>query len=664
LVAPGIITSGPFAGTTFDENGQAVPFEYGEINGAGTMSGGQGYGTGNGAGVLLSVPVERSISQLRVSYDLTPTTEIYGIANFGYIHLNTRGASHGDNTAVTILSGNPFIPAPLQAQMDELGVDSFGVSRFWRDDPRGNGLGSSVDINTYTRNQYYTLGANGVLAGDWRWDGYMQYAESEVQFQGDGIRINANYANALDAVRDENGTIVCRSTLTNPGDGCVPINLLGPDTITLDAWNYITGNQRYVTTYDRRSAAFNLNGTPFQTWAGDVSVATGLEYRKDKTELVQHDETALSNGYVFFNTKPIAGSIEVKEAYLESVIPLAANLRGMQGLDFTGAVRLTDYSTSGDVTTWKAGVNYTVNDAVRFRASLSRDIRAPNVSELFTSTSTGTTNIVNPETGGNLTVRTTTSGNIDLDPERSKTRTAGVVLTPDVPGDLRFSADYYDIDIRDVIASVSAQQIFNYCYEGAQEYCDLITPISQQEAAVRVLQMNLAQLRVKGWDFASSYGFYLPSVPGRFSLNYYLTYQPTVIVDNGTSRVDRAGDMGTAAAPYGGPKTKWNALLTYGINNLSTTVGVRYVGAGKKNVTYTEDDISDNSVKSATYVMLSAAYDVPLQDGKNLQFYGSVQNLLDKDPPVDPTSAEGAPYNATFHDVIGRSYMAGIRLRF
>lgn len=664
LTGSGIITSGPFAGTTFDENGLPRQFQYGEISGAGTMSGGEGYGTGNAAGVLLSVPVERSVNQLRVSYDLTPNTEIYGTFNYGYLHSHTRGPSHGDNTPITLYSGNPYIPASLQAQMDAQGVDSIGVSKFWRDDPRGNGLGSSVDTNIYTRNYYYTLGGKGWIGGSWTWDGYAQFARSNINYVGSGIRVKSRYAQAVDAVYDDRGAIVCRSTLTDPTDGCVPVNILGPNSVTKEAWDYLTDTEKYLTTYDRYVAAANINGNPFSTWAGEVSVASGIEYRHDRTDLEQNDPIALANGYNFLNTQPVSGTVEVTEGYIDSVVPLAKQLPFIKSLDLTGAVRFTDYNTSGNVTTWKLGVNHTIDDNIRLRASLSRDIRAPNVSELYTPASTSTTNVVNPDTGGNLTARTVTSGNDDLKPEYSKTATVGFVFTPEFLDGFRFSADYYDINIRDVISSVSAQQVLNYCYQGDQSFCDLITPISQQEATVQLKQVNLAQLQVKGFDAQAGYTFHVPGVPGRWDLNYLMTYQPKVIVDTGITRVNRAGDLGTAAAPYGGPKMKWNALITYSIDRLSTTAGIRYVGSGQKDVTYTSADISNNHVSSVTYVLLSAAYDVPMKGDASLQVYGSVQNLFDRDPPVDPTSSEGAPYNATFHDVIGRTFLAGVRMKF
>ena len=55
------------------------------------------------------------------------------------------------------------------------------------------------------------------------------------------------------------------------------------------------------------------------------------------------------------------------------------------GLEFNGAVRATDYSTAGYVTTWRAGATWQPIEDIRLRVTRSRDIRAPNLSELFSA---------------------------------------------------------------------------------------------------------------------------------------------------------------------------------------------------------------------------------------------------------------------------------------
>ncbi len=665
LVAAGIISSGPLAGTTFNADGTARPFEFGSPTGSGSMSGGEGYGLGDAASVLLGVPVERAVGQARVSYELTPTTTVFGQLAYNYVHASSLGPSIGDSVPRTIYSGNPYIPASVQAQMDALGLESFQLTRFARDDIYGTGPGTSTLIDNYSRGMAYTAGIQGAFDSGWTWDAYAQYSSSELKYTGSGYRITARYPLAIDAVRNDAGEIVCRSTLTDPTNGCVPLNPFGPNSVTPEAFNYITGTQRTTTLYDRFVVAANLNGEPFSTWAGPVSVATGLEYRRDEGELKSETPLAVARGFDFGNAQPLKGSDTVTEAYVETVVPLLADAPFAQMIDFNGAVRQTKYDLSGNVTTWKIGLNYTVDNNVRFRTSLSRDIRAPNLSELYTTTTSGNANVTNPVTGANLTLRTNVGGNPDLTLERAKTFTAGVVVTPEAVPGLKLSLDYYDIQVDDIISSIGAQQAVDFCYrDNIDSFCALINRLSEQTAEIRLPMLNLAELRISGYDAEVAYGFDLSDIsamPGRLDLSYVLTYQPTAEFGG----YNRAGDMGTAGAPYGGPKVKWNSYLTYSLNAFTSTVGLRYVGSGVKNVANGPNDISDNGVDDVTYVSLAFGYDLPTFDsGMEMRLYANVQNLFDRNPPVNPISFEGNPANPKFHDVIGRNFIVGVKAKF
>ncbi len=76
-------------------------------------------------------------------------------------------------------------------------------------------------------------------------------------------------------------------------------------------------------------------------------------------------------------------------------------MTALQELDLNAAVRATDYSTSGYVTTWKGGLTWRPIEDLRFRFTRSRDIRAPNLGELFTAGQTGSGNVLtNPNPGG------------------------------------------------------------------------------------------------------------------------------------------------------------------------------------------------------------------------------------------------------------------------
>jgi len=71
---------------------------------------------------------------------------------------------------------------------------------------------------------------------------------------------------------------------------------------------------------------------------------------------------------------------------------------------------------------------------------------------------------------------------------------------------------------------------------------------------------------------------------------------------------------------------------------------------------------NDNHVASATYVNLFGNYDFSLAGDTSVQLFASVSNLFDKEPPFAPELQY--PTNPTYFDQIGRTYRAGVRLRF
>src|SRR5262249_56746409 len=84
------------------------------------------------------------------------------------------------------------------------------------------------------------------------------------------------------------------------------------------------------------------------------------------------------------NTVPSTHASEnVWEFSGEIGIPILKDIPLVQNLDADLAGRYTDYSVSGSVQTWKIGLDWHVNESVRFRGTTSVDIRAPTLNDLF-----------------------------------------------------------------------------------------------------------------------------------------------------------------------------------------------------------------------------------------------------------------------------------------
>src|SRR6185295_9762873 len=158
-------------------------------------------------------------------------------------------------------------------------------------------------------------------------------------------------------------------------------------------------------------------------------------------------------------------------------------------------VRRTHYSFDGagdshslSVTTWKGGLTWEIIPSVRLRATKSRDIRAPNISELFGPLTTGGGGIIDRLTGKQLNPQQLAGSNPNLVPEKADSWTAGIVLQPSGFLDgLKLSVDYYDIKVDQAIGNLGGQTVVDRCVAGAAEFCGLISrdPVSNDITLIR-----------------------------------------------------------------------------------------------------------------------------------------------------------------------------------
>ena len=343
---------------------------------------------------------------------------------------------------------------------------------------------------------------------------------------------------------------------------------------------YFLGTSRLDQETSQSVAAATVRGDPFSTWAGPVSLATGIEYREEEIDAVA-DPVAEANGWHTGNVKSISGRYDVREGFAEVVVPLAKDAAWAKELDLNLAGRYTDYSSSGGVTTWKVGLVYSINDQLRLRTAKSQDIRAGNLGELFTATSVTVGNARNPITNVTSQVPITTRGNPSLDPESANTTTAGVVYSPSWAEGLRLSVDWYQIEIDGLIGVIQAQQVLDRCYlDGLQQFCaDVSTGANGAITGVTVRQQNLNYFETNGVDIEAAYQFPLSSLaeslPGNLNLRLlgnYVGKLATTAAINATT-TDIAGQYST---PH------WTVFGTvgYDIGPVSTTLDLRYYGSG------------------------------------------------------------------------------------
>jgi len=679
LITPGLINS-PGAGgspqlrgTYFLPDGTPVinAWDYGEWPSTFAQLGGDGHlQDAFTSAHLMKGPVRRWAAYLHGEYELTDSIKAFAEFSYGDVRGWQNGAQFREMN-ITIRRDNPYLPEEILALMGpeqpSIGLardgDDFGVAKY-----RG--------VNKTVRG---VVGLEGNLGGDWKWDAYYQYGHNRYEQEMANNRNNARWAKAIDAVRNEAGNIVCRVNAdadpANDDAACVPVNLFGENQWDPAAKAYMYGTGWQTAKIQQHVAAANLQGSPFDTWAGPVSLAGGVEYRRDSID-GDADAVSLANGWYVGNGSAVSGDVSVREGYLETIIPLAVDAPFAKSLELNAAVRYTDYSTSGGVTTWKVGATWDLTDWFRLRGTRSRDIRAPNLLELFGSTTSAASRVVDQD-GVQWLPRIFTGGNANLDPEKADTWTVGAVFSPKwgfLDG-LRLSVDYYDIQIDDAISQVGGQTIVDRCFaDRSSSFCDLVTFGTTNPAEiveVRNPWLNLNTLIVRGIDIEGDYRLRLADTQS-LSFRVLASYVKDYITVDSVGAIDRAGQTGVQTGSLPGlPRWTVNGTINYDSGPFNFNMQGRYIAGGVMDVTlvgptdagYSTDlpnSISDNHIEAMFYLDVGASYTFNLADDRKLQIFGAIKNLLNPTPPVNVYSGSGT--NPFLFDMIGRRFTIGARV--
>jgi outer membrane receptor protein involved in Fe transport len=819
--AYGLIQSGPLAYTTFDSNGR--PFAYDlagncfvgrTATGATSLQGalnGTCIGTPSDPGDQndskqftqgLYDPLTRGNLYARVSYDLTPDTEVFASMTYGvartenipaqgnsskngmtmrcdnaYLWQTFGGTAFGANganptafaqaCASAIATANGGNAAAIAAAVANPSGQTFTYGSDWANIPT-----DQIMFLTRTMRRA-VVGADGgfdLFGKNWRWDSYFEHGENDtsvkifnmplsgappVNAAGQVAATNSQLSRfnlAQDAVFNGQGQIVCRNTLAQTF-GCVPFNPFSGQPLTPGQIAYFDGQNgpggttigpTSIQTMRQEAFSFSVNGSPIDDWAGPVSVAAGYEYREEhfsqRADPYSAGITASTpatinmpctdpfvdcglttfggvgpngNGLGAWNAGNYhngRGTFHVNEVFLELGIPLLNDtFWGKMDLDLGG--RHARYSTAGDANTWKVGLTWeTPIPGVRLRALQSRDIRAPNLSELFFppsglngSVNNDFVNAVAPGTANGQQVRQLNVGNPLLKPEKSLTSEVGLVWQPAfIPG-FQASVDYYRIAVKGPIISLGLQQVEDLCYfsqtqglTSATSFCnqDAITTangVNQSVAApgaagsANALQavaskvFNFGSIVTDGMDIEASYQFDLQDydVPGNFVLRSLVTHVSKFIVDSGIPGTQRNTEIAGSLGGGGGSSqynTNFNVLNwklqevqsyqndVWGFNlterwfsgGVFTSRNTLVCAPGTCPASTTQTPtINFNKVDSILYLDVGVNWNA----SDKTQIYANVQNAANTRPP--DTGAQNA--NNTLYDVIGRMYRVGVR---
>jgi iron complex outermembrane receptor protein len=694
----GLITAGPLQGIAFDQSGRPFQFQYGSNgvparNAAGTVIGCD-FGFCQGGDVSGNVDSGRSIKSSierfniysRLGYDFAPNNEVYVTVNVGQVKTHNQPINGQNRPNLTIQCENPFVPQIVRDQCAAAGITSFRYGT-------SNAALGNTQVYTNRRQYRFVGGAKGefpVLGTDWNYDAYYEHGINYTDIDVKNILLSRRFDRAIDAI-SLNGVIVCRDPVAR-ANGCQPLNIIG-GTPSEAALRYVQPEngpyQRTKQTQDVVSV--NFSGQPFESWAGPVSVAFGGEYRREFYRVSADpygaggtntpfnadypaDPVLLADGVNWYagNYRNGRGVYNVKEGYVEVDVPII-NSDAAGRANINAAARVTDYSTSGTVWTWKVGGTWELPiDGFRLRGVTSRDIRAPNLSELFAAPVTTTLpNFFDPFNNRNVLALQYTVGNPALTPEIARNTTAGISLSNPswLPG---FSAsfDWYKIKIDDVIGSLGAGDIVNYCFTGILlQTCssfNLNNPNGPN--FINVQSFNFASIKTEGFDIEASYQWRNPlGLPGTLTLRGLATHVAKYISDTGlpgTIPTDQAGQNVGAT-----PDWKWMAQQSYSNDQFSFFLQERWFSDGVISNNYVECDpgscpvstgnnqtISpeDNFIPGAFYMDVGGTYNLTTQ----ITAYFKVDNLFNRDPAIVHIFS-----NPALYDALGRTYRAGVRFK-
>ncbi len=574
-------------------------------------------------------------------------------------------------------TGDARIAGGIHRRLDELGLRNFSFERA-------------------------TTGATGGLRGDfdlggnrWNWDVFAQYQRSRTDEVVEGMMSAARMGLGLDTVVDGDGNAVCATQAL----GCVPVDPFGLDSLSPEAAAFITPARSSREIFERTVVGGSLAGELFAVPAGMVSTAVGFEHRKDDYEYMP-GATDLAQEYGTASRGITQGGFDVSEVFAEARVPVLAGLPLIEELAIEGAVRHSEYSNFGGATTWKIGAEWVPVDWLRVRSAFNVANRAPSISELFSPVSEGfaagtdrcaassnptqaerdlcvqqgvPASEINTFEPTILGFNQLTGGNPDLEEETSETFTIGAVIQPPMIRGLNLTVDYFRIEVDNAVATLSAQNTINTCFELLDidsAPCQAIVRIPQtgQIFEVRASNSNIGSLTVEGVDVAADYGFTLPDGLSVFdggadltlmaNLGWLLERTSQVI---GASPIDCAGYFGSCTVQGQGGSPGFKAIVgaAYASGPLTARVQWRHLGALDPLPSIPADTpvVAD----AVNYFDVTGAFRIR----EGLELFGGVDNVFDKQPPVLTTAYGGdANTDASLYDVIGRRYFVGVRASF
>ena len=452
---------------------------------------------------MISSPVDRRFASGALNLPIAERTTLIGEFNYSIVEtesllepfaldittniwLTDRGGTGGLDIAT-----HPLIPELLRQNLLDAGFTN--LNELGTNNTARRLVEFGQRFSQYERKTLRSvIGLDHELENGWVLSGYYTFGRTDAEIFANGQINIERAAFALDVETLPDGTVQCRNNQARL-QGCVPFNPFGVGTIDAAQVAYLELPTVRSSLVEQQVLNVSLAGdTPLELPGGALAFAAGVEYREESGNDIPGD--SVQQGITAGNASgPSEGSFDVVEVFGEIVVPVH------ERITLDAAARLGDYSTVGQEFTWKVGADAELLEGLRFRGTVSTAVRAPNVADLFAGPGETFATVQDPCNG---TTATTTGriadncrsiqviadrisdqgsftltqaeaqstggfikGNPLVDSETAESFSAGLVWQPQFVDGLSMSADYYNIEIDDGIATTSRTTVLQRCFD-------------------------------------------------------------------------------------------------------------------------------------------------------------------------------------------------------
>jgi len=698
----------------FDATGNLVPINFGQQTGnLINFNGGNGFVLpGN-----LIASVRRYLGSATGEYKITNNIRLFGEAWYA----NSRGENLRDqpvyNTALFDSAGapdgnliisvnNPFLSASARQTITTAlannpasdSQDTFYLGRANTDLATGQAT-STVEMYRFVG------GVDGnfrALGRDMTFELVGNYGRSTTT-GNERVLVQQNFENALNAVRDGSGNIVCAPGYTNAAiatfsSTCSPINPFGQQ-ISKAALDYVTTRANPRAVNEQWVVTASVAGSLFNIWGGDVGFALGYEHREESAnfdpgtfyygEPDPSDPTSRTQFGRSVPIDPVSGKFHTNEFFGELTVPLIGpdqHVPLMKSLNLHGAGRYISHSLAGNAWTYTGDVRWEVFSGIALRTNYTRSVRSPAITELFNPTSQIFTTANDPcdsryISGGpnpatraancaaaglpanfqsnivDFTTKGTLQGNTNLMNETADANVFGLILQPKFLPGFNATVDWVNVRVRGAIESLDATQVMEGCYDSApgNPLCAEFTRDSTgQVTFIQTGFANAASRDFRGLIVQAGYQRPTPFLGANSSLFVNGQYQ---YMDKLTLRIGE-GAVTTLRNSIGYSPNKATVDAGYKNGTFSWSLRWRYLGPTLIDPDAAPDTYQYPRIPGVSFFDTTIGVNVNKQ--LNLRFI--VNNLFDKGVPFPAPAAGGT---VTYFDAIyGRSFKASASIKF